>query len=404
MSNLWIRSLCLMIYIPVFAGEAGGQTAPIKEVIGFPGSNVDVVYLHPNASVWEPLDLKNPPRPDMINRNLRHRGIRDSRGIDVHPIMSITAWKFPDDKMTLKGFSNYLLKRAAFKINRRETINGRIYLQGTTNYGGYTHIIRRAFSFNNRVGIDLICDSTSTVLEQVKDDFDTWLRSAELDPRIVPVRVQLAEVTSPEPPKDEVVVTKKQVIEKQTPGGPLKGDIAGIKDHGGMVIVWNQSAPYFKVKVEGSDVAGYGSEYLMFTVDGVLLQIQSTELKDFCPDGSLKDPEAILIAHRDWEFRYIEDVLHAKCALRSWTGRLADGSPVLYWDVTPEQAPPKSAGKRLFCTRYKDGSVITVNSTETSEVSLDRAVNLAFYAISHIEFSREKFDMKKIQEQLRARK
>ena len=128
---------------------------------------------------------------------------------------------------------------------------------------------------------------------------------------------------------------------------------------------------------------------------------KSTELKDFCPDGSLKDPEAILIAHRDWEFRYIEAVLGTKCALRSWTGRLADGSPVLYWDVTPGQAPSKGEAKRLFCTRYKDGSVITMNSTETSEVSLDRATNLIFYAVSHIDFYSDKLDMKKIQGQIR---
>ena len=274
MRHLWMKALCLVLPVCLFAGGTQAQVSPRKEVIGFSGSNVDVVFMNPNPSAWEPLDLKTSPRPDMINRSLRHRGIRDSRGIDVHPVMSITAWKFPDDGMNLEAFSNYLIKQVSFKVAKREMKSGRLYLQGTTTYGGYTHIIHRAFAFKNRVGIDIICDSTDTVYGHVKDDFNAWLQTAELAPRIVPVPIQLPKVIPPTPAKGEVVVTRKQVLEKQAPGGDLTGDIAGIKDADGMIIIWNRSAPYFRVKVEGSDITGYDSEYLMFTVDGVLLQVQ----------------------------------------------------------------------------------------------------------------------------------
>jgi hypothetical protein len=404
MRHPWMKLFCLSLFTCLFSQGSQGKLSQKREVIGFSGSNVDVAFANPDPSTWEPLDLETPSRTDMINRSFRHRGIRDSRGIDVHPVISITAWKFPNDEMTLKGFSKYLLKQAPFKVTNREMKNGRLYLQGTRAYGGYTHVVRRVFSFTNRVGVDVICDSTDSVYKRVKDDFDFWLQSAELTPRIAPAPVQLPDVVPPTPANDEVVVTRNQLVERQAPGGALAGDVAGIKDEDGMIVIWNQSPPYFKVKVEGRDVAGYGSEYLMFTVDGVMLQIQSTALREFCPDESLKDPEAILIAHRDWECRYMQDVLRTKCTLRSWTGRLTDGSPVLYWDVTPDKAPSNGATTRVFCTRYKDGSVITTNSVETADVNLDRAKNIAFYAISHIDFSNDKFDMKKIQEQLQVRK
>jgi hypothetical protein len=138
----------------------------------------------------------------------------------------------------------------------------------------------------------------------------------------------------------------------------------------------------------------------MFTVDGVLLQVQTAELMDFNPDPSLKDPESILVAHRDWEYRYLQDISECKCALQSWAGKLADGSPILYWDVTPEKVPPGGAVKHVFCTRYEAGAVIVVGSVETKDVSLDQAKNLVFYAISHVDFSKEMFDIKKFKKQM----
>ena len=403
MHKSWMNLLMPILSTCLLAGDSVASRSPQREVFGFQGSNVDIVFFNPDPSSWKPYDLGNEPRPDSLNRTLRHKGIRDSKGVNIQPAMFITAWKFPGDDMTLEYFANYLLKDTPVKVSKRVMKNGRLYVDGTAVYGGYTHIIRRAFSFHNRVGIDIMCDSTDSVYPEVKVTFDSWLSAAVLSPRITPKPV-LSPAPAPAEGKDDVVVTTTTLMEKQKPGGTLGGEVAGIKDSDGMVIIWNQSAPYFTLKVEGNKFAGYGQGRALFTVDEAMLQIQSTELKDFCPDARLQDPELILSAHRDWEFRYMEGLSGVKCALHSWSGKLEDGTPVLYWDVTPEKVTPGGAVKHLFCTRYQAGSVISVYSAEDKKVSLDQAKNLVYYAISHIEFSPKKFDMKEMQKQITTNK
>lgn len=398
MLHFWLNLLIPTLSACLLAGGVSGTKAPRKEVIGFTGSNVDVVCINPDPSIWEPINLDDEHRPDRINLSLRHTGIRDSRGVDIQPVMSITAWKFPDDAISLDQYAEYLLKRSPMKESSRVLKEGRLFVQGTAFYGGYTHVISRALSYSNRVGIDLICDSTDSVYPKVKETFDSWLRSALQVPRITPTAVELPARKRAKVEDDAVVTTR--VVEKQVPGGSQIGVIAGIKDEGGMVIFWNASEPYFKMRVEGNDFAGYGREQAMFTVDGVLLQVQIAELMDFNPDPSLKDPASILLAHRDWEYRYLQDNLDCKCVLQSWVGKLPDGSPVLYWDVTPENVPPGGAIKHVFCTRYESGAVIVVGSVETKDVSLDQAKNLVYYAITHVEFSKERFDIKKFKMQM----
>jgi|GEM_PF-3793528 len=396
-SVLSLISSCLIF------GGVPTSPPPQKALFGFQGSNVDVMYINPDPAVWKVFDMGNKPRPDMKNMSLMHTGIKDSKGVNIQPVMSITAWKFPHDDMNLDYFSQYLLKQSPIKETNRVLKDGRLFIQGTTVYNGYTHIISRAFSYSNRVGIDIICDSTDSVYAQVKGAFDSWLRSTQLVPRITSTPVFLPDQPNSQA-KAEAAEASPRTVEKQQPGGPLEGDVAGIKDSDGMVIVWNRSTPYFKLKVEGNEFAGYGPGGVWFKVDGVVLQVKSTETTEFCSATPAKSPEAVLLAHRDWEYRYMQEVLGVKCALQSWAGKLDDGTPILYWDVTPETTSSEGASKHLFCTRFLDGSVVVLYSVETKDVSLDRAKNLIFFGITHIEFSKEKINFQNLQKELAAGK
>ena len=320
--------------------------------------------------------------------------------------MAVTAWKLPaPGGMSLEDFSAYLLKQIPMKGARKETRDGRLYVTGTAHYGGYTHVLRRAFVLRGRIGLDLLCDATDTVFEKVQGDFETWVATVALEPRIVPVPVPVQLQELPAAKETGVVTVYTHTLEKQKPGGKLEGDVVAMYVQDGMAIFWNRSRPYFRILVEGRTFAGYGgSSHLAFTADGAFLQLVCADAGEFCPDPAAKGPEAVLLAHRDWEFRYLEETIGVPCQLRSWSGTLADGTPILYWDLTPNKTRGKSLPRHVFCTRYRDGTVIGLNSVEEKEVTLERAMDLVFSGVAEVQFSGAPYDLAKLQAQERSRR
>jgi len=224
------------------------------------------------------------------------------------------------------------------------------------------------------------------------------MHGVDLAPRIRLNAVRIAcEATAGQ--RDEVVTTRTQALEKQKEKAHIANDVdvAAIKDPHGMVVIWNRSAPYFKMHMEGRKFSGYGEERAIFTVDNVTVEVVSTEVTQFYDEGRPKDPRSILIAHRNWEYRYLQEIAGADCVLRSWEGTLLDGTPVIFWDAGPEKPAEGDAKRHLFFSRYQDGSVLTVSSPEMNDISWDAALNLLYYSISHVQFSKEKFDINKIQ-------
>ncbi len=387
--------LCPLVALGLLAAP------PVKGRQGFPDGTLEAVYVNPDPATWLPADLGMPQLPDRFCVALQHKGIRDARGIDVKPMMAITAWKLPaPDGMSLEDFSAYLLRQVPMQDLTREIRDGRLYVTGTSAYGGYTHVLRRAFVVQGRIGLDLLCDSTDTVLERVREDFETWVATVALEPRIVPAPVQLSE-----PPKGKengVVTAYTPTLEKQKPGGKLEGDVAAMYVNGGMAIFWNRSKPYFKIMVEGRTFEGLtGSSHVAFMADGAFLQLVCADADEFCPDHASQSPERVLLAHRDWEFRYLEETMGVSCTLRSWAGTLADGTPMLYWDITSEKTPARDLPRHVFCTRYRDGVVLGLNSVESKATSLARAMDLVYAGTATIQFSGQAFDLGKIQEQER---
>lgn len=371
--------------------------------LGFPDGTLEAVYVNPAPETWAPLNLETEARPDRLNVILQHKGIRDARGVDIMPVMAVTAWMLPaPGGMSLEDFSAYLLQQIPMQGTRKETRDGRVFVTGTANYGGYTHVLRRAFVVRGRIGLDLLCDSTDTVFEKVQADFDTWVATVTLEPRIVPVPVQLEELADAK--EKGVVTVYTHHLEKMKPGGKLEGDVAAMQVQDGMAIFWNRSKPYFRVKVDGRAFVGFGgSSHPTFTADGAILELVCVDAAEFCPDPGAVGPERVLLAHRDWEFRYLEETTGVPCQLRSWSGTLADGTAILYWDLTPQKTRDRHLPRHVFCTRYRDGVVVGLNSVEDEEVTLDRAMDLVFSGVAGVQFADVPYDLAKIQNQERSR-
>ncbi len=192
-------------------------------------------------------------------------------------------------------------------------------------------------------------------------------------------------------------------VEWQKSGAALKKslDMYALKDSDGLVIVWNRSKPYFKMKVIGKETKGTAEgESAYFMVDGVFLQVLSLETDQFIKKTVGLSNEQILEAHRDWEFDYMKHLIGAGASVKSWPSKLPDGTPVLYWEAIPEVIEEGKPSKHVMVTRYRDGAVICVTSVESKSNPLDRAKALIFDAISHIDFLDKRLEAKTLQREI----
>ena len=180
---------------------------------------------------------------------------------------------------------------------------------------------------------------------------------------------------------------------------PQPEEVVALKDADGLVIVWNRTEPYFKTRVGGLLMSGYSSDRALFMVDGMVLQLNSVEARAFRRNAAA-DVEATLRAHRDWEIRGMRKVLGAGSTVESWPAQLPDGTPVLYWELTPEHHKPGTPTKHMMVARFHDGNVICATSVEGGEVTSAKAKALVFEAITHLQFSDKAIDLPRLQREL----
>ncbi len=189
-------------------------------------------------------------------------------------------------------------------------------------------------------------------------------------------------------------------LRPQQPGMELDGDVAGVKDSTGMVILWNRSQPYFSMHVPGNQFKGMGQHGTYFKVDGMFLQVQSTGINEFWPDAKVIDPAAILVAHRDWEAAFLQRAAGVAMKLNSRPGKLNDGTPVLFWEMAPTKVRAGMPTSQLFVTRFEAGKVILAGSALEDGVSKSKAKAVILDAISHVNFSPTPFDFKAVQKDI----
>jgi len=189
-------------------------------------------------------------------------------------------------------------------------------------------------------------------------------------------------------------------VEWQKPGGTLKPgmEMYALKDSDGLIIVWNHSKPYFKLKVLGGQTKGTVEGInAYFSIDGVFMQVLSLETGQFAASTRGMSDEQILKAHMDWEFDYLKHLIGSGASLKSWPNKLPDGTSVLYWEAIPEKVEKGKPYKHIMVTRHFKDAVICVTSVEDSSTPIDKAKELIFYAISHIDFLEQRLEAPDLQ-------
>ncbi len=163
-----------------------------------------------------------------------------------------------------------------------------------------------------------------------------------------------------------VFILMLSVIAVSAQDGEQSGMIKSAK---GVLVVWNEPGNYFTIEVVGNSIKPAGEPPpILFQVDGMFLQIQTTETEPFLKDSKIKNPDdkTILSAHRDWEANYSEGIFGSKVKVDSEWIKLPNGSDALAWgfDIPKKFIADNksSATRQLFLTVVKRGRVFVLNS------------------------------------------
>jgi uncharacterized membrane protein (UPF0127 family) len=144
---------------------------------------------------------------------------------------------------------------------------------------------------------------------------------------------------------------------------------ATLKRTDGLLFVWNLTDLHFSLVIKGTDIKPLDDpDHIFFTVDGRVLQIHAAPIKDFAPDAKERklDDRAILAAHRDWESKFIEELLHSKLRVQTFNVKLSNGGDASLWQFDMPEGMNADAHKQLYLTVVRGDFVVLVNSEVTS--------------------------------------
>ena len=178
-----------------------------------------------------------------------------------------------------------------------------------------------------------------------------------------------------------------------------------IKTDDGVLFVWNVRGLYFTLAIKGKEIKPLDDpDHVFFSVDGKVLQIQTSAINNFAPDAKEKklEDKAILVAHRDWETKYIEDLIHAKLGVRTFNTRLSNGSDALMWQFDMPEGMNTEAQKQLYLTVVAKDYVLMLNSEASATFPDADGRKFLLDTIATLKLSPTPIDAKKLAESISA--
>jgi hypothetical protein len=188
--------------------------------------------------------------------------------------------------------------------------------------------------------------------------------------------------------------------------GPLQQEDGwvAIKTDEGVLFVWNVRGLYFTLSLNGKLIKPLDDpDHIFFTVDGKTLQIQLASISSFAPDAKAMklDDKSILAAHRDWESKFIEELVHSKLTVRTFNVKLSSGSDASMWQFDMPAGMKSEAQKQLYLTVVSKDYVLMLNSEATATMSEDEGRKFLLDTIATLKISPTPVDVKKLSESIR---
>lgn len=205
-------------------------------------------------------------------------------------------------------------------------------------------------------------------------------------------------------PEKSVAAQQAQDSQGQTALSQAEDGLATIKTNDGVLFIWNVDDLHFSLAIKGKDIKPQGDpEHIFFAVDGRVLQIQAAAIKQFAPDAKEKklDERAILAAHRDWESKFIEELLHSKLRVQTFNVKLSNGNAGSMWQFDMPEGMNADTQKQLYLTVVQGDFVVLLNSEVSATNSEEEGRKFLLETMATLKSSPNPIDVKQLSESIR---
>ncbi len=180
---------------------------------------------------------------------------------------------------------------------------------------------------------------------------------------------------------------------------------AAIKTDEGVLLVWNGRGLHFTLAISGKEIHPPDeSEDMFFYVDDKFLQIKVVEIEAFAPGARAKklDDRAILAAHREWETKYLENLLKTKLAVHTFNVKLSNGTDASIWQFDMPEPKVGDTRIQLYLTTVRKDRVLLLNSVARGAgFDSEAARKFLMDTIATLKLSSTPIDEKKVAEAIR---
>ena len=180
-------------------------------------------------------------------------------------------------------------------------------------------------------------------------------------------------------------------------------DSGGIlKTEKGILIVWNEPNNNYTIEVKGNDIRPFADSPLIFYVDKKILQIKTVAKKEFVNNLETAglDDKSILIAHRDWEVKYLSSLFKQSLKIDSAWQKLTNGMDALLWNFEMPSNGNSQAKKQVFLVISKGDYILLLNSAVTDSIDEKTVRQFLLETIETLKINKKPLSLKKAQEQI----
>ncbi|HWP52438.1 MAG TPA: hypothetical protein VNK07_00090 [Candidatus Binatia bacterium] len=180
-------------------------------------------------------------------------------------------------------------------------------------------------------------------------------------------------------------------------------DSGGIlKTEKGILIVWNEPNNNYTIEVKGNDIRPFADSPLIFYVDKKILQIKTVAKKEFVNNLETAglDDKSILIAHRDWEVKYLSSLFKQSLKIDSAWQKLTNGVDALLWNFEMPSNGNSQAKKQVFLVISKGDYILLLNSAVTDSIDEKTVRQFLLETIETLKINKKPLSLKKAQEQI----
>jgi hypothetical protein len=175
----------------------------------------------------------------------------------------------------------------------------------------------------------------------------------------------------------------------------------------GVLFVWNVQKLHFTVAIKGKDIKRVDdADHIFLAVDGKILQIQAAEIRNFAPDAKAKklDDKAVLAAHREWESKYIGELLKSKLTLHSFSVNMSALGAASLWEFDMPEGLNAEVKAQVYMTVVRGDYVVLLNCEATTTAPEVEVRKFLMETMATLNTSAAPIDIQKLSESIRAGK